>query len=1142
MRRRRLQASVMPLMLLTVALVPGAANGQDIEPNDDFATAVALLLPANLDGCIDPATDLDFFTFSIPEGTALSANATSPSGQPFRLDLFDARQTLVASATGALGVSGAPGGAYFLRVSADAAGCYRLGVSAEALPPPPPPPPPVDRFEPNDDFATATPLGRPPFSAQPCIDPASDVDFYAFDAAEGSRVEALAADLSGSAQSVRLALYDGRQQLLAEGETRIEVAAVPRGRYFLRVSARAAACYDVRLSWTYPAFDPFEPNDSFETATTLFALPAEVHGATIEPAGDFDFYFFSLPEGSRFSVRLTESVEGEIGFGLFLAPGVVLESGHAADPGTFVLDLSGFPAGTYYLRVEGFSGATGPYELSITGPPPDPFEPNDDLASATPITPNVLLEVQAALTFGDLDFFRFAAGAGSELLVGAGSSEIEPIVALFDATGRRLAAGPFVRLRLDAAGTYFVGVTTADDPDFEGARDQGPYVLFSPLLFTPRVLLPGHPFEFATPLPFGWAIAADPDTGVVYGLDGNLFDPHWRLVRVAGGRGDVVSEILAPEVPPLGRINLSVFSDLEFAGGFGGADLLATDTLGRTVALGAAGGPQRPFADTRGGLFTGLALSPDRLFVSSGLAGPSEAIYVVDETGSVSTFMAPPTLSSPPHSLALSPDGRAVYYASLFDGDLVQVDVRSAAEVGRVRAGPPFSLSSIAVDPATGDVYARVVDLMGLLAGPGTVSIASAIVRYDRATGEVGPFADGLPLGLDLAFGPCAEDRSLQEWCLFATTDLGLIKIHGFEPPFVRDLVGDAPPALDVRRADVRYVDLLGSGSSTHLEVSLRLAAAPHDGEFHVLLDYGETPELGADVDLTLGLAGGAATWSGLGGLGERSTVEGDAIRFLAPIEELRRAASDEQKAAAAENIRLWVGTGPGGATDRAPDRGAFRFGSFYPRLVFGPPALEFGSVKPGERVVREITVSNAGVGPLPVTNMQVSGPAFSLVGAVPESIAEGGRARVAVACEPDRDALFEGKLHLRSQDPIGDRQAQLRCRGRSTVTTRTGQFVGYAGHHASGTATLELQGDGSLLLTFGADFLSSGVPGPYVILSDTILGASTSGGYIVGPLQSIAGSQSYTITDPGVSIDTYDFVLVYDLPFKVTVGYALLD
>ncbi len=852
-----------------------------------------------------------------------------------------------------------------------------------------------------------------------------------------------------SGQTFYLALFDSRRQLVASGQfltvavDRIVAAiifpAAPAADYYLRISSDAAGCYQLggRAGSELP--DPFEPNDDFASATPI-TLP---FGGVpyVNPATDVDFFVFSVPEGAHFvaSATVLASCTAGTAFALALFDShlvVVASGGTDYSTGSAFLDVVGLPAGDYFLRIS--ADAVGCYSLQVSAdvPPPDPFEPNNDLALAAPITLNVMGGSTAALTFGDLDFYRFDAPVGSELLATASSTWFEPLVALFDAAGRRLAAGSFVRLRLEAEGTYFIGVTTADDPGFRGAGREGAYSI-SVFVFGPRVLVPGHPLEFALREPFGSLVAADGDTGVIYVLGSRLF-------RFTGGRVQPVSEVLAPELldvavrvgPETLQVRLPPFTDLAFAGGFGGADLLAIETRGPTIALDAITGARRLFADTRGGpLFTSLALAPDRLFVSSGFAGSGPAIFAVDGAGSVATFMAPPALSGIPGALAVSPDGRSLYYGSIFGGDLVQVDLRSGSEVGRVPVGPPLGAPNIAVDPATGDVYAIVNDLARFLGGGATrVPLpGSLLVRYNRATGDVQPFAEDIPFLSDLAFGPCAEERGSQEWCLWVTmgaTGLGLMKIGGFDPPFVRDPVGDAPSAIDVRQMGARYVDLAGSGSSTHLEVTLHLEGEPREGEFHVFLDYGESADLGPDVDLRLDLAGGQGSWSGLTGLGETSYIAGREIHFLVPIEALRRLASDEQKFAAAERVLLWAQTRAEGGADRAPDAQAFLFRSFYPRLAILPGTLDFGQVQVGQQKIAEVAVTNAGIGPAPITNVQVTGYDFSLAGPVPESIPEGATASIPVACDAFRAAFLQGKLHVRSQAPIGDRQVALNCEG----------------------------------------------------------------------------------------------------------------
>src|SRR5205814_4181818 len=135
------------------------------------------------------------------------------------------------------------------------------------------------------------------------------------------------------------------------------------------------------------------------------------------------------------------------------------------------------------------------------------------------------------------------------------------------------------------------------------------------------------------------------------------------------------------------------------------------------------------------------------------------------------------------------------------------------------------------------------------------------------------------------------------------------------------------PPALDITGVKVAYVDLEGAGSSTHLELALRLAAAP-SGAYHAYIGYG--PDAPASLDLAANVAGGGAvSWSGLKGLSARSEVRGNEVRFFAPIDSLRKAPTDAQKLAAADWISVSVAASSSAGADYAPDRGPQRFPSF---------------------------------------------------------------------------------------------------------------------------------------------------------------------------------------------------------------------
>jgi uncharacterized protein YjdB len=130
------------------------------------------------------------------------------------------------------------------------------------------------------------------------------------------------------------------------------------------------------------------------------------------------------------------------------------------------------------------------------------------------------------------------------------------------------------------------------------------------------------------------------------------------------------------------------------------------------------------------------------------------------------------------------------------------------------------------------------------------------------------------------------------------------------------------------------------------------------------------------------------------------------------------------------------------------------------------------------------------------------------------------------------------GKVNIiAAVDGVESPQARLIVLG----TSRSGTFTKRPGtsYNVSGTATLEQQPNGSLVLKFGADFSTSSGPGLEVFLSTTnTVGANSRN---LGRLQRTSGAQSYDVP-AGVTLTTYNWVIIHCVPFNVTFGYAQLQ
>ena len=114
---------------------------------------------------------------------------------------------------------------------------------------------------------------------------------------------------------------------------------------------------------------------------------------------------------------------------------------------------------------------------------------------------------------------------------------------------------------------------------------------------------------------------------------------------------------------------------------------------------------------------------------------------------------------------------------------------------------------------------------------------------------------------------------------------------------------------------------------------------------------------------------------------------------------------------------------------------------------------------------------------------------------------------------------------------------------GAETVvsTGRTAIFQGNNGYNASGMATLFLNENEQLILTFSDDFQTSFALGTFIYLSNSIDGSVVkSSGLDIGEITT-GGAKTFNITntDPTAGIETYQYVIVLCKPAGITFGFA---
>jgi hypothetical protein len=283
---------------------------------------------------------------------------------------------------------------------------------------------PVPETEPNNTPATATPLilSGGCQVASGAISPGSDLDYYSFTAAPGTKVWATtdtgaSGPLAVNRDSI-LTLFapDGVTVLETDdddapgnnGDATVEsfqASAIAGktltagGTYFLRVesfNAQTISAYKLFVVVTSTSTAESEPNDLSSSANTLVTAvsPIGVRTAAIGTVGDTDFYAITLaapatffistdgdPERNGSGTDLVVDLIGTNGTTVLFSDDNTDEVGSPAPPAeSFTFNIA--TPGTYFVRVTGFSGGkfpvTGTYSIMVAacglpaGPTPTP--------------------------------------------------------------------------------------------------------------------------------------------------------------------------------------------------------------------------------------------------------------------------------------------------------------------------------------------------------------------------------------------------------------------------------------------------------------------------------------------------------------------------------------------------------------------------------------------------------------------------------------------------------------------------------------------------------------------------------------------------------------------------------------------------
>jgi hypothetical protein len=268
-----------------------------------------------------------------------------------------------------------------------------------------------------------------------------------------------------------------------------------------------------------PAYDGGEPNDVIAAATAI-AFGAQVW-ANILPVGDADFYTVDLSHQGELAVGFDESPhELNMAFRVLAADGNEVHGwqGAAANGKPFVGYSDITTPGRYVVEVrDGNNDArsTAPYGVvTAFRPTDDKAEPNDSIASATPVTLGDPMHANI-LPLGDADLYAVDLSHQGELSLAftASPPELNMAFRVLAADGSEFrgwqgaaANGePFTgQADIAAAGRYIMEVRDGNND----ARSSAPYTLVATYRQTDDNAEPNDNIGLATPVSLGDQVSA----------------------------------------------------------------------------------------------------------------------------------------------------------------------------------------------------------------------------------------------------------------------------------------------------------------------------------------------------------------------------------------------------------------------------------------------------------------------------------------------------------------------------------------------------------------------------------------------------------------------------------------------------------
>jgi len=290
--------------------------------------------------------------------------------------------------------------------------------------------------EPNNSCSNANGLSIGDQAISAAIDPASDEDYFEFEAEAGQSYE-----ISTVCQvDTVIGVYNSNCSMLEEDDdggedtcSRLVFTPEESGTYYVGVKSyggEAAGAYSLFVKL-------FELNDNDNTLSTATSIQTDgtAMSSDISDRGDFDFYKFEAQANVPYDIttecevdtviRVLNENNEELGF-----------DDDSGEDNCSNLQFTPGSAGTYYIKVWAYNNAaTGNYRLTVEAGTPvvaDEQEPNNELNQATTLpTDNTQIQ-NSILPAGEADFFGISMEAGHTYQIET-FCQVDTILVLYDA-------------------------------------------------------------------------------------------------------------------------------------------------------------------------------------------------------------------------------------------------------------------------------------------------------------------------------------------------------------------------------------------------------------------------------------------------------------------------------------------------------------------------------------------------------------------------------------------------------------------------------------------------------------------------------------------------------------------------------------